>query len=74
MVSAHVSARKLSDLARAKGIKVGLVQANHPVPFPGESRSLNMAKQVKGILAVEMSAGQMIEDVKLVSGRKCRES
>ena len=56
--------QKSVELAREKGIKVGLLRPITLFPFP--SKQINeMADQVKGILSVEMSAGQMIEDVKL---------
>ncbi|MCX7862972.1 MAG: 3-methyl-2-oxobutanoate dehydrogenase subunit VorB [Bacteroidales bacterium] len=56
--------QKTIDLARAEGIKLGLLRAITVFPFP--SKRLNeLANQVKGMLAVEMSAGQMVEDVKL---------
>ena len=56
--------QKSIQLARAKGIKVGLLRPITLFPFP--SKRLNeLGKQVKGILSVEMSAGQMIEDIKL---------
>lgn len=57
-------AQKAMDNGRAAGIKVGLFRLITLYPFP--SKELNkLAEQVKGFLAVEMSSGQMIEDVKL---------
>ena len=56
--------QKSVQLARAKGIKVGLLRPITLFPFPSK-RLLELSKQVKGILSVEMSAGQMIEDIKL---------
>ncbi len=56
--------QKTLDLARNEGIKLGLLRAITLFPFPNK-RIKELAKQVKGILAVEMSAGQMVEDVKL---------
>ena len=56
--------QKSIQMARAKGIKVGLLRPITLFPFPA-ARLLELSKQVKGILTVEMSAGQMIEDVKL---------
>ena len=51
--------------AREKGIKVGMIRPITLWPFPETAyRSLN-PQQVKKILCVEMSTGQMIEDVKL---------
>ena len=56
--------QKSVQLAREKGIKVGLLRPITLFPFP-HKRLLELSKQVKGMLTVEMSAGQMIEDVKL---------
>ena len=61
--------QKSIQLARAEGIKVGLLRPITLFPFPKKPIK-EMAAQVKGILCVEMSAGQMIEDVQLaVEGR-----
>lgn len=57
-------AQKSIHLAREKGIKVGLIRLISLFPFP-EKPINELADKVKGILCVEMSAGQMIEDVKL---------
>lgn len=55
--------------ARAKGIRIGLFRPISLYPFPYE-RIAQMAQRVKAILVVEMSSGQMIEDVQLaVLGR-----
>jgi 2-oxoglutarate ferredoxin oxidoreductase subunit alpha len=59
--------QKSIDLARAKGIKVGLLRPITLFPFPIIPVA-NIAKKVKGILVVEMNAGQMIEDVRLSAG------
>jgi 2-oxoglutarate ferredoxin oxidoreductase subunit alpha len=56
--------QKSVQLARAKGLKVGLLRPITLFPFP-DKRLFELSKQVKGILSVEMSAGQMIEDIKL---------
>jgi len=56
--------QKAVDLARKEGIKLGLLRCITLFPFP--SKKLNeLADRVKGILAVEMSTGQLVEDVKL---------
>lgn len=61
--------QKSMELAREAGIKVGLLRPITLFPFPKKAIS-DMCKQVKGMLAVEMSAGQMVEDVRLaVNGR-----
>ncbi|MFW6082585.1 MAG: 3-methyl-2-oxobutanoate dehydrogenase subunit VorB [Chloroflexota bacterium] len=55
--------------AREGGLKVGLLRPITLWPFPAE-RIAQLAEQVKGVLTVEMSAGQMVEDVRLaVEGR-----
>lgn len=56
--------RKAMEMARAKGIKVGLLRPQSLYPFPVEAFN-KRAKQVKGILCAEMNAGQMVEDVRL---------
>ncbi len=55
--------------ARKQGHKVGLFRPQTLWPYP-EERLSELAEQVKGILVVEMSAGQMLEDVqRVVQGR-----
>jgi len=57
-------ARKAVDRLRAEGIKVGLFRPLSLWPFP--DRELNdFAKKAEKVLTVEMSLGQLIEDVKL---------
>lgn len=56
--------QKAIDIARAEGIKVGLVRPITVWPFP-KAVFKELSKKVKGILVVEMNLGQMIEDVKL---------
>jgi 2-oxoglutarate ferredoxin oxidoreductase subunit alpha len=61
--------QKTVQLAREKGLKVGLLRPITLYPYP--SKVLNdLAGQVKGMLSVEMNAGQMVEDVRLsVNGK-----
>ncbi|MCU4156149.1 3-methyl-2-oxobutanoate dehydrogenase subunit VorB [Carboxylicivirga sp. A043] len=56
--------QKSVEIAREKGIKVGMLRPITLYPFPSK-RLMERSKQMKGILSVEMSAGQMVEDVKL---------
>ena len=56
--------QKAVQLAREKGIKVGILRPITLYPFPTKEIA-NLAKKVKGILTVEMSAGQMVEDLRL---------
>ena len=50
--------------ARAEGIKVGLIRPITLWPFPKKAL-LAAAEKVKSFICVELSMGQMIEDVKL---------
>ncbi len=72
LVAYGTSARvcqKAVQLLREQGIRVGLLRPITLFPFP--SKRLNeLAGQVKGMLSVEMSAGQMIEDVLLAVNGK----
>ncbi len=52
--------------ARKKGIKVGLIRPITLWPFPTEVLK-KAADQVKGFISVELSMGQMIEDIKLAT-------
>lgn len=55
--------------AEKEGIKVGLIRPITLWPFPSASYA-KYADKIKGFLCVEMSTGQMIEDVRLaVNGR-----
>ena len=62
--SAARISQKTMDLARAEGIKVGLFRPITLWPFPTKELKA-YANKVKGILTVELNAGQMVEDVKL---------
>jgi len=62
-------AQKSVQLARAKGIKVGLLRLISLFPYP-KAEVARLAGQVKAMLAVEMSAGQMVEDVRLAVAGK----
>jgi len=57
-------AQKAVQLGRDKGIKVGLLRPITLFPYP-KQELFELADQVKGILSVELNAGQMVEDVKL---------
>ncbi len=65
---ARICLKAIED-AREAGIKVGLLRPITLWPFPTKAISA-LADKVKGMLVVELNAGQMIEDVQLaVSGR-----
>lgn len=56
--------QKAVEIARAKGLKVGLLRPITLFPFP-KKIIREFARRVQGFLSVEMSAGQMVEDIKL---------
>lgn len=56
--------QKAIQLGAEKGLKIGLLRPITLYPFPVKILH-ELAGKVKGMLAVEMSAGQMVEDVKL---------
>ena len=57
-------AQKALELAHEEGLRVGLFRPITLWPFPSEALAAR-ARQVKGILVVELNSGQMIEDVRL---------
>jgi 2-oxoglutarate/2-oxoacid ferredoxin oxidoreductase subunit alpha len=63
--------QKTVELAREKGLKLGLLRPITLFPFPTKIIS-ELANQVKGILSVEMSAGQMVQDVRLAVNGKVK--
>ena len=62
--SAARIAKKVISIAREQGIKVGLLRPITLWPFPSK-RIAELARQVKGILSLEINAGQMVEDIRL---------
>ncbi|WP_165040512.1 3-methyl-2-oxobutanoate dehydrogenase subunit VorB [Dysgonomonas sp. ZJ709] len=63
--------QKAMELARAEGIKVGLIRPITLWPYPSKAID-KYASQIKGILTVEMNAGQMVEDVRLAVNGKVK--
>ncbi|MFH1198511.1 MAG: 3-methyl-2-oxobutanoate dehydrogenase subunit VorB [bacterium] len=61
--------QKAAQLAREKGIKVGVFRPITLFPYPYQPLN-QLADRVKGILTVEMNAGQMVEDVRLAVNGK----
>lgn len=61
--SSRICAKVVED-ARADGHKVGLIRPITLCPFPNDYL-YEVAQQCKGILCVELSAGQMVDDVRL---------
>ncbi|MBD5296732.1 MAG: 3-methyl-2-oxobutanoate dehydrogenase subunit VorB [Bacteroides sp.] len=65
---ARICLKAIED-AREQGIKVGLIRPITLWPFPTK-RIAELSHRVKGMMVVELNAGQMIEDVRLaVEGR-----
>jgi len=74
LVGYGLSARlcqKVVQLYRQKGVKIGLLRPITLWPFPTKILQ-ELAPQLKGILSVEMSAGQMIEDIRLAVNGQVR--
>lgn len=57
---------KVVEMAREEGLKVGLLRPITLFPFP-EKPLQELSKRGKGMLAVEMSAGQLVYDVKMAA-------
>jgi len=56
--------------ARKQGLKVGLFRPISLWPFPAQ-RLAALAGQMRAVLVVEMSAGQMLDDVRLAVEGRC---
>lgn len=67
-IAARVAKNAIKS-AREKGVKVGLIRPITLWPFPTE-RFAKAAEQVKHFISVELSMGQMIEDVRLAVNGK----
>ena len=67
--SARISQEAIS-IARKAGIKVGLLRPITLFPFPIKQLQALVEQGVKGFLSVEMSMGQMVEDVRLAVNGK----
>lgn len=60
---------KAAELAKEKGINVGVIRPITLFPFPTKVLA-DTSEKVKKFLVVEMNAGQMVEDVRLaINGR-----
>ncbi|OIO37204.1 MAG: 3-methyl-2-oxobutanoate dehydrogenase subunit VorB [Candidatus Omnitrophica bacterium CG1_02_49_10] len=65
--------REVVRRAREDGHKVGMIRPITLYPFP-EEVIRNAAKKSEAILTVEMSMGQMVEDVRLAAAGPCKVS
>lgn len=64
--------QKVVDLARAEGLKVGLIRPITLFPYPTKIIEKHVENGAKGFLSVELSMGQMVEDVKLAVNGKTK--
>lgn len=63
--------KSVIKLAENEGIKLGLIRPITLWPFPAEAFEKTLSNTKHGYMAVELSCGQMVEDVRLsVNGRK----
>lgn len=62
--------QKTMQVARERGLRVGLIRPITVYPFPSK-RIAELAAKVESILTVEMNAGQMLEDVRLAVEGRC---
>ena len=65
-ISSRIS-RAAVDLARANGVRAGLLRPISLFPFPSK-RLRQIAGKVYGIMVMELSSGQLVEDVRLYAG------
>jgi 2-oxoglutarate ferredoxin oxidoreductase subunit alpha len=61
--------QKVVEIARGRGKKIGLLRPKTLFPFPAKAIA-RLARRAKGMMSVELSAGQMVEDVKLAVNGK----
>jgi 2-oxoglutarate ferredoxin oxidoreductase subunit alpha len=66
-------AKACMEKARQEGLKVGLLRPVTLWPFPCQALD-ELARDKRRFLVVEMSAGQMVEDVRLGTGGKAEVS
>ena len=69
-ISARI-AQGAVDAARAEGLKVGLFRPKTLFPFPQDALNAFVAQGGKQLICVEMSNGQMRDDVKLAIECRC---
>ena len=69
-ISARI-AQGAVDAARAEGIRAGLFRPKTLYPFPKEALNAFVAQGGKQLISVEMSNGQMRDDIKLAIECRC---
>jgi len=62
--------RRTVRLLRAEGVRAGLLRPISLWPFPTQ-RVRALSESVERILVVELSTGQMVEDVRLAAAERC---
>jgi 2-oxoglutarate ferredoxin oxidoreductase subunit alpha len=62
--------QKAMQLAREKGLRVGLLRPITLFPYPSK-RLAELSSKVGAVLTVEMNSGQMLEDVRLAVEGRC---
>lgn len=67
--SASRISQKVVDIARGQGQRLGLFRPITLWPFP-EEELRELSRRVKGILCVEINAGQMVWDVRMAAGER----
>jgi 2-oxoglutarate ferredoxin oxidoreductase subunit alpha len=64
--------RTAIDNLKQDGLEIGMVRPQHLFPFPGQAIYEAAAKKsCQAVLSVEMSMGQMVEDVERSVVGKC---
>ena len=63
--------QKTIEMAREQGLKIGLLRPITLWPFPTQAIA-DYADKVKGMISVELNAGQMVEDVRLAVNGKVK--
>ncbi|KAA6352253.1 2-oxoglutarate oxidoreductase subunit KorA [termite gut metagenome] len=63
--------QKAIEMAQEEGLKVGILRPITLWPFPTKIIA-SYAEKVKGILSLELNAGQMVEDIRLAVNGKVR--
>lgn len=71
--SAARISRKVMEVCRKQGIRIGILRPITLWPFPSEEIK-RLSKKVKHILSVEINAGQMIDDIRLAVEGACKVS
>jgi len=64
--------RSVVDMARERGVRLGLLRPITLFPFPKEQIASLPDNGVRRILTVELSTGQMVDDVNLALGGKLK--